>query len=423
MGQAVEKTSVKMKHYTIISKCRVCHSKKLTPVVRIKKQFIASTFVETNEGNPKSKIMIPMTGMLCRKCGLVQLKETVNPDLLYESYFYRSNVSNTMNRDLRHVVADVTGRVKLKKGDAVLDIGCNDGLMLTFFPENLRRVGIDPAKNIDWSHLPKSVEIANDYFPSPKLRGPFKIITATAMFYDLNDPNRAVQDIKKLLAKDGVVCIQVSYLYDTIRDMNFYDFCHEHLEYYSLKSIMYLMEKNGMKVIDASTNNVNGGSLRVIGAHKNAKMPISKNVEYVLLREKILHLEDPETHEVFSKLIDAYAQRVRVYIKKEKGLVIGLGASTKGNVLLQLCGINKKMLPYISERNPMKVGLHTLGTDLELISEEEARRKKPACMFVIPWNFKTEIVEREKQYIQNGGKLLFIMPYPYYIDKHGEHKI
>ncbi|RJQ37075.1 class I SAM-dependent methyltransferase [Candidatus Microgenomates bacterium] len=413
-----------MDNYKNISVCRLCNSKKLLPVVKIKPQFIASTFVKTNKNNSKSKIKIPMTLLLCKKCGLVQLKETVKPDFLYESYFYRSNVSNTMNQDLRDVVSDVCSRVELKKGDATLDIGCNDGLMITFFPKYLKRFGIDPAKNIDWSHLDKSITIVNDYFPSPKLeKKSFKIITTTAMFYDLDDPNKAVKQIKELLKTDGVLCVQVSYLYDTIRDMNFYDICHEHLEYYSLKTLSYLMEKNGMEIFDASTNFVNGGSIRVMVAPKEAKRKKSRNLEYLLLKEKVLQLESPQTYSIFSKLIELNTDRVTSYIKCQKGLVIGLGASTKGNVMLQLCGIDKKTIPFISERNPFKVGLKTLGTDILLISEEEARKKMPDCMFVIPWNFKNEILDREKKYIEKGGKLLFIMPYPYVIDRQGETKL
>lgn len=413
-----------MENFRVIKKCRVCHSSDLTYVVKIKPQFIASTFVKTNKNNPKAKIKIPMTLLLCQKCGLVQLQETVNPDLLYENYFYRSNVSNTMNRDLHDVVEDVYSRVDIKSGDSVLDIGCNDGLMLSMFPAKLNRVGIDPAKNIDWTNLDKSIKIVNDYFPSKELKKyKFKIITTTAMFYDLNDPNAAVSDIKEILAKDGVLCVQVSYLYDTIRDMNFYDICHEHLEYYSLKTLSFLMEKNGMEVFDASTNFVNGGSLRVMVAHKQVKRPKSANLEYLLLKEKVLQLENPQTYDTFSKLIAINTKRIKDYIKNQKGLVIGLGASTKGNVMLQLCGIGKKILPYISERNPFKVGLRTLGTDMILISEEEARKLQPDCMFVIPWNFKAEILEREKEYIRKGGKLLFIMPYPYVIDKNGEKRL
>lgn len=413
-----------MKNFKNISQCRVCNSAKIVPVVRIKPQYIASTFVKSNENNFKSKIKIPMTLMLCEKCGLAQLKETVNPDLLYTDYFYRSNISNTMNRDLRNVVSEAMNRVKLKNGDSVLDIGCNDGLMLTFYPSNLNRMGIDPAKNIDWSHLDKTIKIVNDYFPSRQLEGKkFKIITSTAMFYDLDNPNESTQQLRRLLDKDGIVCIQVSYLYDTIRDMNFYDICHEHLEYYSLKTLSYLLEKNGLSVFDASTNAVNGGSLRVYAAIREAKRPKSDNLKYLLLKEKVLQLENPQTYDTFSKLIKLSAQKVKRYIEEQKGLVIGLGASTKGNVLLQICGIDKDLLPYISERNPIKFNMRTLGTDIELIPEEDARKKKPGCIFVIPWNFKNEIVEREKEYLRGGGKLLFIMPYPYVLDKNGETKL
>lgn len=416
--------SIGMKHYSLITACRVCRGRKLIPVVRIKPQYIASTFVKTNKDNPKSKIKIPMTAMLCGTCGLVQLQETVESDLLYAQYFYRSHVTKTMSRDLKTVVDDALSRVSVKKGDAVLDIGCNDGTMISMFPESFTRVGIDPAKNIDWSHLDKSITIVNDYFPCEALKKyRFKTITSTAMFYDLNDPNKAVRDIKEILADDGVLCIQVSYLYDTIRDMNFYDFCHEHLEYYSLKSIIYLMEKNGMRVFDASTNAVNGGSLRILAAKKEAKRLVSDSVKYLLLREKVLHLEDPDTYNVFEKLISYNTTRVREYILKQKGLVIGLGASTKGNVLLQMCGISRKMLPYISERNPEKVGLRTLGDDIELISEEQARALKPSCVFVIPWNFKAEIVDREREYLEKGGKFLFIMPHPYVLTKDGEIRL
>ena len=140
-----------MKHYSLITACRVCYNSKLTPVIRIKPQFIASTFVKINKDNPKAKIKIPMTAMLCGRCGLVQLKENVEPNLLYEQYFYRSHVTKTMSRDHKTVVDYALSRVNVKKGDAVFDIGCNDGTMIAMFPDSLKRVGIDPAKNIDWS--------------------------------------------------------------------------------------------------------------------------------------------------------------------------------------------------------------------------------------------------------------------------------
>lgn len=414
-------------NYTKIAECRVCQSQQLTPVVKFDPQFIASTFVETNEDNPISKIKIPLTLLLCQGCGLAQLEETVLPDLLYKSYFYRSGVTETMKRDLGDVVANVLTEIKTFPGDLVLDIGCNDGLMLSLFPPELKRVGIDAAENIDWAHLDDSIEIINDYFPSGRLTGrKFKAITSTAMFYDFDDPNQATRNMAELLDEDGVICIQVSYLYDTIRDMNFYDICHEHLEYYSLKTLSHLMDRNGLEVFDASVNAVNGGTLRVLIAHKAAKRERSNNFESLLLREKVLRLESEDTYDTFSRLIELNASRVKGYVQDqvEQGkLIIGLGASTKGNVLLQVCGIGKDLLPYISERSPLKVGLRTMGSDIELISEQAARDLNPEVMFVIPWNFKTEIVARERGYLDSGGRLLFIMPYPHFIDKTGETRL
>ena len=191
-----------------------------------------------------------------------------------------------------------------------------------------------PPRNIDWAHLDESIEIINDYFPSDRLTGlKFKAITSTAMFYDLSDPNLATRTMAELLDKDGVICIQVSYLYDTIRDMNFYDICHEHLEYYSLKTLSNLMDRNGLEVIDASVNAVYGGTLRVLVAHKGAKRKRSQNLESLLLREKVLRLESAETFDTFSQLIQVNASRVKGYVQHqvEQGkLIIGLGASTQG---------------------------------------------------------------------------------------------
>jgi len=415
-------------NYTNITHCRLCGSADLEEVVHFEPQYIASTFVKQQ---PEQEIKVPLTLLLCNFCKLVQLKETVNPELLYKNYFYRSNVSATMNRDLRDVVRDACSRVKLNPGDNVLDIGCNDGLMLTFYPVTINKVGIDPAENIDRSAIDfdENTTIIEDYFPSTKLHKLYKIITATAMFYDLDDPNRAVQEIKTLLTHDGVAIIQVSYLYDTIKDMNFYDICHEHLEYYSFHSLSELMERNGMKIIDASTNAVNGGSLRVIVVHKEREIEdkdygdLGKFMNQEIQKPIGIGLDQVETYKEFADMIEDSAAKVEAYVASQKGLVIGLGASTKGNVLLQICGIGKELMPYISERNPFKVGLQTLGTGIKLISEEKARAMKPDVMFVIPWNFKDEIVAREQEYIQAGGRLLFIMPYPYILDKDGEHKL
>ena len=380
-----------------------------------------------------SQVRIPLTLMLCKNknCGLVQLKETVRPDLLYKNYFYRTAINDTMRKDLQDVVNYAVNNVKTEKDDIAIDIGANDCTMVSMYPEYMKRIGIEPATNIDWNKVSKSITIVNDYFSKDVVMKATKtkkakILSATAVFYDFNDPNIATKDIKDVLHEDGVCVLQVSYLLDTIRDMNFYDVVHEHLEYYSLKSINYLMERNGLTVIDASTNFVNGGSLRVLVTHKENNKSKSKRYEEILAEEEKCNLEQVNTYVDYRKKINEIIEKTKKFIMNElknSQLVIGLGASTKGNVLLQICGIDKNLLPFISDRNKDKIGLHTLGTDIEIISEEKAREINPSAMLVIPWNFKEEILSREENYIQNGGKMLFLMPYPYYVDKFGEHEI
>ena len=415
--------------YTVINKCRICSNNSVNEILKLEPQYIATTFVTDNEDNPMAKIKIPLTLILCKKCGLVQLKETVRPDLLYKNYFYRTAINETMKRDLQDVVNYAVENVKTESNDVVVDIGANDCTMVSMYPDHLKRFGIEPATNIDWSNVSESITVVNDYFSKDIVLKATnykkaKIISATAMFYDFDDPNVVTKDIKDILHEDGVCVIQVSYLLDTIRDMNFYDVVHEHLEYYSLKSINYLMERNGLKVIDATTNFVNGGSLRVLVTHKDSRRSKSKRYQEILDEEEKWNLEELDTYVQYEHKIKDIIKKSREFIVNEienGGTVIGLGASTKGNVLLQICRIGKDLLPYISDRNKEKVGLRTLGTDIEIISEEKARKINPSAMLVIPWNFKEEILSREQNFIQNGGKMLFLMPKPYIVDNNGEY--
>lgn len=423
-----------MENYHVVEKCRICGSKELTEVIHIDPQHLSPTFVKTNENNELSKIKVPMTILLCDTnknpagCGLLQMKETVRPDLLYTNYFYRTAISDTMCKDLRDVVEDVKAHVVLKAGDSVVDIGANDCTMLSYFPENLNRIGVEPAKNIDWKDVDPSIKIVNDYFSQKALsgvvpQGSVKAMTSCAMFYDLDDPNSFVATAKDVLAKDGVWCIQLSYLPSMLKNMNFYDICNEHLEYYSLNSMKNLMARHGLHIFDATTNHVNGGSARVFITHKENNYQESEGLKALYEEEERMKLNNPATYTEFWKKITDLKDTVNKVVKAEiaKGnLVLGLGASTKGNMLLQLFGITKEILPYISERNPDKVGLKTLGTDIELISEEKARSLKPTYMLVLPWYFKEEIVKREKEYLEQGGKLLFPMPYPHIVTKDGE---
>ncbi len=425
--------------FKVLQRCKVCGSPALTDVISIAPQFLSPTFTRSNaEEGELARIRVPLTMTLCDRsknpdgCGLLQLREEVEPDLLYRRYFYRSATSETMQNDLREVIADIRSRAPLKAGDIVVDIGANDCTTLGFYSADLRRVGFEPARNIDWSGVDKNITIINDYFNAAAFRKKFpndkaRAVGCNAMFYDLPDPNAFTAEVKDILAPDGIWCIQLSYLPFMLTNMNFYDICHEHLSYYSLASLQNLMERNGLAVIDASTNAVNGGSLRAFVTHAgNRAMQTADGrarLSALAAAERDLRLEDPQTFRDYFGKINDLARRVRTYLDaeiKRGNQVFGLGASTKGNVLLQFFGITKEMMPYISERNPEKVGLCTLGTDFELISEERARSLKPSTMLVLPWYFKKEIVLRERDYLEQGGKLLFPMPRAHIVVSRGE---
>jgi hypothetical protein len=248
--------------YHEIKSCRVCEAEVLTEVMDFGQQYLASTFVPDNTVHPLSNTKIPLTVLLCDNCGLLQLKETVCRETLYHDYFYRSATNPIMRSALKDVIYDTFKKVNLRKDDYVLDIGCNDGTMLSFVSDEYRRIGVEPATNISWQNLDKSIRIINDFFSAERILkttggDQIKLVTSTAMLYAVDDLNACVSEVKSILANDGVWCIQVSYLPEILKTMSFYDVCHEHLYYFSLATLNYLLERNGLSVFDASVNDVN----------------------------------------------------------------------------------------------------------------------------------------------------------------------
>lgn len=420
--------------YNVISQCRVCGNQNLTELMHIEEQFISPTFVKSNQNNPLAAIKIPMTVMLCDSdnqsngCGLVQLRETTDPQLLYTDYFYRSATNRTMVQDLSTVVSKALSKVKIAKGDVVVDIAANDGTLLKNYSKELIRYGVEPAKNIDWSTLDEEIVIVNDYFNDEALAKVLagrkvKIYTCCAMFYDLEDPNEFVQLVKNTLASDGVWCIQLSYVLLMLENMNFYDICHEHLAYYSLETLNYLMERHGLTIFDAELNSVNGGSALVFIAHTENALGKSENLKRLLELETEANLFTKETYFNFRDKVEELKKIVFGTVRAEiesGGFVVGLGASTKGNVLLQFFGLTKEVIPFISEISKDKIGLRTLGSDISLVSDDEINRMNPTMKLVLPWYFKKEIVERESGFLEAGGKLFFPMPHPHVVSKTGE---
>jgi SAM-dependent methyltransferase len=324
-----------------------------------------------------------------------------------------------MRTHLQGIVAEAM-QISRKDSPTVLDIGCNDGTLLAFYPPGAVKFGIDPS-DIAIERSGDAI-IVQDIFPSEqlieKLAGrECDIVTSIAMFYDLEDPIAFSRGVKRIMGPDGIWVFEMSYMPTMLR-MNSYDtICHEHLEYYSLAVIEYILRQAGLKIINVSLNTINGGSIRCIAAHALSyhyqRDEFAQNIKGLRQEEFDLALDTDAPYRHFQDRINVHREELNTLLKKlrREGKRIHLyGASTKGNTILQWCGIDNRIVEAAAERNPDKFGAHTLGTDIPIISEQESRAMNPDYYLVLPWHFKEEFVDREKEMLARGTGLIFPLP-------------
>jgi hypothetical protein len=402
--------------------CRICGSTKLDSVINLGNQYIASAFV--GDVVPASLDQpYPTEVVRCVDgCGLVQLRHSIDRNLLYaEGYGYRSGTNELMRINLGSIAASVESVADLRSGDTVLDIGCNDGTLLdSYGVKGLDKVGFDPVLSIARSATEKGIFVVNDFFSSQRFREVRpgrkpRAITSIAMFYDLEQPLEFAKDVAGLLADGGVWVIELSYLPTMLAKISFDTVCHEHLEFYALRQIDWMAERAGLTVGRVELNEVNGGSFRVLLRKRGLEWRAAdrETVEAMRRRERDLGLDTDAPYRSFrdaSQRIRDELQRLLQGLKAKGKKVYVYGASTKGNTLLQYCGIDHRLVDKAADRNPEKWGRHTLGTGIPIISEEQARAEKPDYFLVLPWHFFSGFVTREAEFLAHGGK--FILPLP-----------
>lgn len=401
-----------------ITACRLCHGSRLHSVFDLGEQILSGKFPAQDEPEPPAA---PLAITKCLDCGLVQLAHDFDLDEFYrDSYGYRSGINATMTAHLAGITGDIERLLKLTEGDVVLDIASNDATLLkSYRTKGLRRVGIDPTAAIFRDYYPSDVSVIADYFSKSNFdlanpAGKAKAITSIAVFYDLPDPNRFVSDIAAVLADDGVWILEQSDIGMMLQQNSFDTICHEHLEYYAFKQIDRLVSKAGLRIFDVGWNGSNGGSARCYVCHQAG--PFTDNdasLTKARQREVELRLDDLETYRNFQSVSEATKSQCLEFLRRETaaGRKIHIyGASTKGNVLLQYCGIDASLIEAASERNPNKFGHRTPGTNIPIISEEESRAMKPDYLLVLPWHFRDEFIAREADYISAGGRLIFPLP-------------
>jgi hypothetical protein len=355
-----------------------------------------------------------------KACGLLQMEHSVPPEILYANYWYRSGTNRTMRDHLSEIAKEAL-RIVDNPNAVVLDIGCNDGTLLNAYPSTCCKFGVDPSDIAQAAQ--GEFTIVRDIFPSKELTELLHgrkcdIITAIAMFYDLEDPVDFVCHVTSHLAPDGIWVFEMSYMPSMLKMTSYDTICHEHLEYYSLAVIENILERGGLKVIDATLNDINGGSVRCTATHlKNFayKNDASLARLHTLRRDEFdLEMDTDRPYKNFQDRINVHREELLGLLKdlKKSGKHIHIyGASTKGNTILQWCGIDSRIIDFAADRNPDKHGAFTLGTEIPIISEEDSRKMKPDYYLVLPWHFREEFLEREAQTLQNGAAFIFPLPH------------
>lgn len=411
--------------------CRVCGSKDLNSIIYLGNHNLHGNFVYKNYPHPPTR-KIPIHLLKCGECHLVQLSHSVDPVILYDKYGYRSGTNEKMVKHLRNLVFDIT-MYKSNIKD-VLDIAANDlTLLKTYFPD-IKKIGVDPCNIGLEVEKDENTTFINKCYPCQELKpkerfeiypiprfvktNQFDVITCLGMFYDLNNPNEVAKNIADNLKDDGIAIIEVSYWPEKMKKVAVDELVIEHVCFYSLSTLKRVFSQAGLNIFKAIKNDINGGSIQIWLSKQD--LIVDENVKNIEIEEFNDSLDTMKPYQDFKDRVERLKyniQKLFKTLKKKRKVVHLYGSSTKGNVLLQLCELTNKDIPFAADRNPDKWGAKTLGSDIQIISEEESRKMKPDYYFCPIWAFKNEVLFREKEMIENGTKFIFPLPELEIVDK------
>lgn len=408
--------------YKKISRCRICGNENLVSIIDLGVQKLTGVFPRSGQDvkeGPLELVKCMPQNKGC--CGLVQLRHSCAGEEMYGvNYGYRSGLNQDMVNHLDDLTDTIEELVPLSEGDIVLDIGSNDATLLKSYKhKNLDLIGIDPTGIKFKKFYTDNIKLVTDFFSKEKFEEicpgrRAKVITSIAMFYDLEEPQAFVDDIEEILDDNGIWVLEQSYL-PTMLATNSYDtICQEHLEFYCLAQIQWMVHRAGMKVVDVFQNKVNGGSFQLIVAKNKSDFEVSKNVEELVKWEEMHGYDTLHPFSEFKNKVEIHKEQLISFLKEKKSegkVVLGYGASTKGNVLLQYCGITSEYITAIAEVNEDKFGCVTPGTNIPIISEKEAREMKPDYFVVLPWHFREFILNKEEAF-RKASNCKFVFPLP-----------
>lgn len=405
-------------NYRQVSQCRICGNTHLQRVLDLGEQMLTGVFPRERQADVT---VGPLRLVKCdggpEVCGLLQLEHSYDLGEMYgENYGYRSGLNASMVRHLHAKVQRILSQVTLKAGDLVVDIGSNDSTTLQAYPKELELVGIDPTGVKFHQYYPAHIKLIPDFFSAERLKTRYpgrkaKVVTSFSMFYDLEAPMAFMRQVHDVLADDGIWVFEQSYM-PTMLKMNSYDtVCHEHLEFYALRPIQWMAERVGLRILDVEFNDVNGGSFSITAAKQLGAEPISPIVQRILDEESAAGLETLVPYREFAARVEQTRLDLREFIRKaqtEGKRVAALGASTKGNVLLQYCGLTEREVACVGEVNPDKFGAFTPGTWLPIVEEARLLEMGFDYLLVLPWHFRGFFEQSAKL---KSSQLLFPLPW------------
>jgi hypothetical protein len=399
-------------------KCRSCSNRNLKAAFDIGSQKLSGIFPDnkTQKNVPEGSLAM----VFCDNCKLLQLENSFDANIMYgNNYGYMSALNNSMIQHLNKKARNLKKITDLKQGDLVLDIGSNDGTFLSFFSNKFNLIGIDPTINKLGGLYRKDISKFPNFFTKELITRNFpkkvKLITSISMFYDLEDTIKFAEDIYDILDENGLWHLEQSYMPMMLKNNSYDTICHEHLEYYSLRSIKYIFDKVGFKIVDLEFNEINGGSFALtVAKKKNIKFKeIKYLIDWLLKKEDLFNYNSMKSFKNFfenTKKHRTIFKELLLNLNDMKKSVIGYGASTKGNIILQYCGIDSNLVPFIGEVNKFKYNKYTPGSKIKIISERKARALNPDYFLVLPWHFKNHIVRKEGKFSKSKRKLIFPLP-------------
>ncbi len=404
-----------------VNKCRICKSKDLIDVLDLTNQPIPNGFLTKIQLKEKEE-KYPLAVCFCNHCSLMQLRYLVNPKVMFDNYLYIPSASKTRISHFKNLAQEIKELTKFNEKSLIIDIGSNDGSLLTEF-KNLgaRTLGIDPAENLVKVADLSGIETVNDYFDSQVAKkivrkyGKAKAILATNVIAHINDLYEVMKGGEILLEDNGIFLMQFPYTLDLIEKNLFDTIYHEHLSYFSLKSLIVLAQNSDLEIFDIEKSDLDGGSLKVYWkkkSNKKRKVNIDK-INKILNEEKAYGLYDVKTYQDFTNRIEKLKNnsiKKLTSLKKKGKTIVGYGAAAKANVLLNYFGIDKKLIDYIVDSTPYKQGRFTPGSHIPIYPESKIYETNPDYILIFAWNFSKEIMDKNRKFKNNGGKFIFIEP-------------